>query len=46
MKRIVEKANEIREYGIDDLDLLASKIGAEVVKIHLGEIIKEVLHQG
>jgi Zn-dependent peptidase ImmA (M78 family) len=43
MKHIIEKANEIREkYGIDDLELLASKLGAEVVEIPLGKIIKEV----
>jgi Zn-dependent peptidase ImmA (M78 family) len=43
MKRIIEKANEIREkYGVDDLELLASKLGAEVVEIPLGRIIKEV----
>jgi Zn-dependent peptidase ImmA (M78 family) len=43
MKHIIEKANEIREkYGIDDLELLAFKLGAEVVEIPLGKIIKEV----
>jgi len=43
MKHIIEKANEIREkYGVDDLELLASKLGAEVVEIPLGKIIKEV----
>jgi Zn-dependent peptidase ImmA (M78 family) len=43
MRHIIEKANEIREkYGIDDLELLASKLGAEVVEIPLGKIIKEV----
>ena len=43
MKHIIEKADEIREkYGINDLELLASKLGAEVVKIPLGRIIKEV----
>jgi Zn-dependent peptidase ImmA (M78 family) len=43
MRHIIEKANEIREkYGIDDLELLASKLGAEVVEILLGKIIKEV----
>lgn len=43
MKHIIEKANEIREkYGIDDLELLASKLGAEVVQIPLGRIIKEM----
>jgi Zn-dependent peptidase ImmA (M78 family) len=43
MRHIIEKANEIREkYGIDDLELLASNLGAEVVEIPLGKIIKEV----
>jgi Zn-dependent peptidase ImmA (M78 family) len=43
MKHIIEKANEIKEkYGIDDLELLASRLGAEVVEIPLGKIIKEV----
>ena len=43
MKHIIEKANEIREkYGIDDLELLASKLGAEVVELPLGRIIKEM----
>jgi len=43
MRQIIEKANEIREkYGIDDLELLASKLGAEVVEIPLGRIIKEM----
>jgi hypothetical protein len=43
MRHIIEKANEIREkYGVDDLELLASKLGAEVVEILLGKIIKEV----
>jgi len=43
MKHIIEKANEIREkYGIDDLELLASKLGAEVVEMPLGRIIKEM----
>jgi Zn-dependent peptidase ImmA (M78 family) len=42
MRQIIEKANEIRKkYGIDDLKLLASKFGAEVVEIPLGQIIKE-----
>ena len=37
MRHIIEKANEIREkYGIDDLELLASKFGAEVVELPLG----------
>jgi len=43
MKHIIKKANEIREkYGIDDLELLASKLGAEVVELPLGRIIKEM----
>jgi Zn-dependent peptidase ImmA (M78 family) len=43
MRHIIGKANEIREkYGIDDLELLASKLGAEVVEIPLGKIIKEI----
>jgi Zn-dependent peptidase ImmA (M78 family) len=43
MRHIIEKANEIREkYGVDDLELLTSKFGAEVVEIPLGTIIKEV----
>jgi len=43
MRHIIEKANEIREkYGIDDLELLASKLGAEVVEMPLGRIIKEM----
>jgi Zn-dependent peptidase ImmA (M78 family) len=42
MRQIIEKANEIRKkYGIDDLKLLASMFGAEVVEIPLGQIIKE-----
>ena len=41
MKHIVEKANEIRKkYRVDDLELLASKLGAEVVEIPLGKITK------
>jgi len=43
MKWIIEKAKEIREkYGLDDLELLASKLGAEVVELPLGRIIKEM----
>ncbi|MGB9730054.1 MAG: hypothetical protein ACP5GU_02150 [Thermoprotei archaeon] len=44
MKHITEeKANEIRErYGVDDLELLASKLGAEVIELSLEKIIKEV----
>jgi len=42
MKWIIKKANEIREkYGIDDLEELALKLGAEVVEEPLGKIIKE-----
>jgi hypothetical protein len=42
MKRIIEKANEIREkYGVEDLDFLARKLGAEVIEYPLGTIIKE-----
>jgi Zn-dependent peptidase ImmA (M78 family) len=43
MKWIIEKANEIRQkYGLDDLELLASQLGAKVVEEPLGRIIKEV----
>ncbi|MEM3905524.1 MAG: ImmA/IrrE family metallo-endopeptidase [Nitrososphaerota archaeon] len=43
MRHIIEKANEIREkYGVDDLELLASKLGAEVIEMPLGIIIKEM----
>jgi len=43
MRHIIEKANEIREkYGVDDLELLASKLGAEVVEMPLRRIIKEM----
>jgi len=43
MRHIIKKANEIRQkYGIDDLELLASKLGAEVVQLPLGRIIKEM----
>ncbi|MCP8313121.1 MAG: ImmA/IrrE family metallo-endopeptidase [archaeon] len=43
MRRIIEKANEIRKkYGPDDLDFVAEKFGAEVVEEPLGKIIKEV----
>lgn len=42
MRHIIEKANEIRKkYGLDDLELLASRLGAEVVEIPLGRIINE-----
>jgi len=41
MRQIIEKAKEIREkYGIDDLEVLACKLGAEVVELPLGRIIK------
>jgi hypothetical protein len=34
MEHIIKKENEIREkYGIDDLELLVSRLGAEVVEI-------------
>jgi hypothetical protein len=34
IRHIIEKANEMREKcGIDDLELLALKLGAEVVEI-------------
>jgi Zn-dependent peptidase ImmA (M78 family) len=43
IKHIIEEANEIRKkYGVDDLELLASKLGAQVVEIPLGTIIKEI----
>jgi len=43
MRHIIKKANEIRQkYGIDDLEFLASKLGAEVVELPLGRIIKEM----
>ena len=43
MKWIIEKANEIREkYGLDDLELVASQLGAKVVEEPLGRIIKEL----
>lgn len=42
MKHIIEKANEIRrKYGSEDLEFVASKLGAEVIEIPLGKIIKE-----
>ena len=42
MKYIIKKANRVRsEYRLDDLDFLASKLGAEVVEYPLGRIIKE-----
>jgi Zn-dependent peptidase ImmA (M78 family) len=42
MKRIIEKAREIREkYGLDNLEFLARKLGTEVVEYPLGRIIKE-----
>ncbi|MEM3448063.1 MAG: ImmA/IrrE family metallo-endopeptidase [Nitrososphaerota archaeon] len=43
MKRIIEKANEIREkYGVDDLEFVAEKLGAKVIEEPLGRIIKEM----
>jgi Zn-dependent peptidase ImmA (M78 family) len=43
MRWIIEKANEIREkYGLDDLKLLASQLGAKVIEEPLGRIIKEM----
>ena len=43
MRHVIEKANEVRgKYGIDNLELLASKLGAGVVELSLGRIIKEV----
>ena len=40
MKHIIKKANEIREkYGIDDLELLASKPGVEVVELPILALI-------
>lgn len=43
MKRIIEKANEIRKkYGVDDLELVAEKLGAKVIEEPLGKIIKEM----
>jgi Zn-dependent peptidase ImmA (M78 family) len=42
MRHIIEKANEIRrKYGVDDLEFVAAKFGAEVVEQPLGTIIKE-----
>jgi Zn-dependent peptidase ImmA (M78 family) len=42
MRHIIEKANEIRrKYGVDDLEFVAGKLGAEVVEQPLGTIIKE-----
>jgi Zn-dependent peptidase ImmA (M78 family) len=42
MRHIIEKANEIRrKYGVDDLEFVAAKLGAEVVEQPLGTIIKE-----
>jgi len=43
MRHIIEKANEIRRRcGVDDLELLALKLGTQVVEAPLGGIIKEV----
>ena len=42
MRWIIEKANEIRrKYGSEDLELVASKLGAEVIEVPLGKVIKE-----
>jgi len=42
MRWIIEKANEIRrKYGLDDLEFVVEKLGAEVVEEPLGTIIKE-----
>lgn len=42
MKWIIKKAKEIHEkYGVDDLYSVAEKLGAEVLEIPLGDIIKE-----
>lgn len=43
MRWVIEKANEIREkYGLDDLELVVEKLGAEVVEKPLGTIVKEM----
>jgi Zn-dependent peptidase ImmA (M78 family) len=43
MRKIIEKAKEIRKkYGLDNLEFVASKLGAKVVEFPLGRIIKEV----
>jgi Zn-dependent peptidase ImmA (M78 family) len=43
MKRIIQKVKEIlRKYGSEELDLLASKLGAEVYEILEAKNIKEV----
>lgn len=42
MRKIIERANEIREkYGVEDLDFVTRKLGAEIVECPLGRIIKE-----
>ena len=42
MRHIIEKANEIwRKYGLDDLYFVAGELGAEVVEMPLGKIVKE-----
>ncbi|MGQ9597340.1 MAG: hypothetical protein ACUVUS_08255 [Thermoproteota archaeon] len=43
MRWIIEKANEILEKntGLEDLDFVTGKLGAEVVEHLLGGIIKE-----
>jgi len=43
MRHIIKKANEIRrKYGVDDLDFVVGKLGAEVVEDPWGRIINEV----
>jgi len=47
MKHIIEKANEKKKkYGIDDVELLASKLGAEVVEIPFRKNNQGGLHKG
>jgi Zn-dependent peptidase ImmA (M78 family) len=42
IKEIIQKANQLRnKYGLDDLDFLAQKLGAEIIEYPLGRIIKE-----
>lgn len=42
MNNIIKKADKIREkYGLDDLRVVAGKLGAEIVEHPLGRIIKE-----
>ncbi|MFZ6016825.1 MAG: ImmA/IrrE family metallo-endopeptidase [Nitrospirota bacterium] len=43
MRRIIQKAKEIyKRYGLDELDLLASKLGVEIYEILEAKNIKEV----